>query len=341
MDSLSQLVLGASVGEAVAGRKIGNKAILWGGIMGTIPDLDVLLRPFISDVEELIYHRSFSHSLVFFILASPLFTWVILKLFPKSKANFKDWTLLIFLCFFTHAILDCFTTWGTQLFWPLPNRIAWQSIFVVDPLYTLPFLVFLIVLMFYQRTTSIRRKLNYIALAISTGYLMFTLVNKNQIYNKFEIAAKSQHIPYKRIETRPAPLQTALWTANIETNEGFYLGYYSWFDTQAISFQYFPKNKHLISAYNNDKELNILTKMSNDLYTIEKVNDSLLIFNDLRFGQLESWNNQESPFVFAYNIDIHNKKLSINKRDINSLKSVEKRTMSSIIKPLWKRVKGN
>lgn len=340
MDSLSQIVLGAAVGEAVAGKKLGNKAVIWGAIMGTIPDLDVFLRPFISDVEELIYHRSFSHSLVFFILASPLFAWLILKVFPKSKANFKDWTLLTFLCFFTHAILDCFTTWGTQLFWPLPHRIAWQSIFVVDPLYTLPFLILIIVFMFYK-DHKIRCLLNYTGLILSTGYLMFTLLNKAHIHNKFEAAAKSQNIPYKRIETRPAPLQNALWTANIETTDGFYLGYYSWFDTKAISFTYFPKNNQFITPYETDKELAVLTSMSNNLYTIEKRNDSLLIFNDLRFGQLESWNNQNSPFVFAYNIDIKPNSISINKRDINSLKTVEKRTMASIISPLWQRVKGN
>lgn len=342
MDSLSQIVLGAAVGEAVAGKKIGNKAVLWGAIMGTIPDLDVLLRPFISDVAELIYHRSFSHSLVFFLLSSPLFAWAIIKIFPKSKANFKDWTILIFLCFFTHAILDCFTTWGTQLFWPLPHRIAWQSIFVVDPLYTLPFLTLIIVFMFYRREHKTRRLLNYIGLTLSTSYLLFTLFNKVYIYNKFEEAAKIQNIPYKRIETRPAPLQTVLWTANIETNNGFYLGYYSWFDSKEVSFQFFPKNNHLITPYKNNDELSVLTTMSNDLYTVESVNDSLLIFNDLRFGQLESWNNQESPFVFAYKIKIKSgNNLVINKRDINSIKSIEKRTISSILTPLWKRVQGN
>ena len=42
MDSLTQIVLGAAVGEATLGRKVGNKALLWGAIAGTIPDLDVV-----------------------------------------------------------------------------------------------------------------------------------------------------------------------------------------------------------------------------------------------------------------------------------------------------------
>jgi len=42
MDSITQIVLGAAVGDAVLGKKIGNRAMVWGAIAGTIPDLDVL-----------------------------------------------------------------------------------------------------------------------------------------------------------------------------------------------------------------------------------------------------------------------------------------------------------
>ena len=64
MDSLTQIVLGAAVGEAVLGRKIGNKAILWGAIAGTIPDLDVLSKLFVDDVTANEWHRGFSHSIL-------------------------------------------------------------------------------------------------------------------------------------------------------------------------------------------------------------------------------------------------------------------------------------
>jgi len=44
MDSLTQIVLGGAIGELVAGRKMGNRAVLWGAIAGTIPDLNVFFR---------------------------------------------------------------------------------------------------------------------------------------------------------------------------------------------------------------------------------------------------------------------------------------------------------
>ena len=65
MDSISQLTLGAAVGEVVLGRKVGNKAILWGAIGGTIPDLDVLSAAFMDTIDQLIIHRGFSHSIFF------------------------------------------------------------------------------------------------------------------------------------------------------------------------------------------------------------------------------------------------------------------------------------
>ena len=86
MDSLTQIVLGASVGELVLGKKIGNKAILWGAVAGTIPDLDVLLRYFTDEISATEMHRGFSHSIVFAVLIAPLLAWIANKLNQKIKS---------------------------------------------------------------------------------------------------------------------------------------------------------------------------------------------------------------------------------------------------------------
>ena len=144
MDSLTQIVLGAAVGEAVLGKKVGNKAMLYGAIAGTIPDLDVLSRYVVDTVTATEWHRGFSHSILFSVLFAPFFGWLVWKLDRKRNATWTDWSWLFFWGLFTHPILDAFTTWGTQLFWPFETRLAFQSIFVIDPLYTLPFLIFLV-----------------------------------------------------------------------------------------------------------------------------------------------------------------------------------------------------
>ena len=76
MDSLSQIVLGAAVGEAVLGRRIGNRAMVWGAVAGTIPDMDVLGKYFLSELDNLAFHRGISHSLLFCVVGALGFGWV-------------------------------------------------------------------------------------------------------------------------------------------------------------------------------------------------------------------------------------------------------------------------
>ena len=68
MDSVTQIVLGAAVGEAVLGKKVGNKALLYGAIAGTIPDLDVIFGNFTDTITAIEWHRGFAipYYLVFF-----------------------------------------------------------------------------------------------------------------------------------------------------------------------------------------------------------------------------------------------------------------------------------
>ncbi len=79
MDSLTQLALGAAVGEAVAGKKLGNKAMLWGALAGTVPDLDVITGLWMSDIESMAFHRGITHSILFSIV------------FPFICAAFAHW----------------------------------------------------------------------------------------------------------------------------------------------------------------------------------------------------------------------------------------------------------
>ena len=70
MDSITQATLGAAVGEWLLGRKLGNRALAWGALLGTLPDLDVLIAPFLDTAGNLWWHRGPSHSLLVMLLAS-------------------------------------------------------------------------------------------------------------------------------------------------------------------------------------------------------------------------------------------------------------------------------
>ena len=81
MDSLSQITLGAAVGEYFLGKKIGNRAMVWGAVIGTVPDLDVLGNYFMTDLNGLLFHRGISHSVFCFFGAIALgwLVWIVRK----------------------------------------------------------------------------------------------------------------------------------------------------------------------------------------------------------------------------------------------------------------------
>ena len=332
MDSLTQIVLGAAIGEVVLGKKIGNKAMLYGAIAGTIPDLDIVSSFFTDTVTALRYHRGFTHSIVFSILFAPLMAWLVTRYEPYK--NFRNWSWLFFWAFVTHPILDAHTTWGTQLFWPLDIRLAFKSIFVIDPLYTVPFLVFLILAMVQNRTSEKRSYYNRMGLIISTSYLALTLLLKLVSYQKFENALVNQHIEYTEVSTKPAPFNTVLWTANVNTPTSFLIGYYSFFDSQPISFQAYPKNHEFLGELIHNEKVQEMIHISQGWFTITKKNGDLY-YNDLRFGLLSMKPDAEN-FVFQYKMEVDaNKEVTFVEVPKDALDG------KKLVAELWQRVKGN
>lgn len=303
MDSLTQVVLGAAVGEAAIGRKVGNWAILWGAVAGTIPDLDVFAKHFTDNITALEIHRGFSHSILFSVIFAPIFGWIVSKIHRKLDATWKDWTWLMFLGLITHPLLDAHTTWGTQLFWPLEYRLDYKNIFVVDPLYTLPFMIFLIAAMFYNKTSFTRRKLNNLGLMVSSCYMLLTVGIKWYTYPKFTHSLKEKNVAYIEVKNRPTPLNSILWAANVMVEDGFLIGYYSLFDTSddIIYSEFIPKNHHLLGEMANEKKIKQLMKITEGWYTIEE-KEGKLILNDLRFGQDGFNSKTANNFIFNFEL---------------------------------------
>lgn len=346
MDSITQIVLGAAVGEAALGKKIGNRAMLWGGIGGTIPDLDIILGPFISEVDALAIHRGFSHSISFAVIGAFLFGWMVYRLYEshyykwiafttralffgaiafgliynsvqnqfqwpsllggilliilsgiwmyrryiqgpafRSTATLRHWQWLFFLALFTHPLLDSFTMYGTQLFAPFSDyRVAFSTISVADPLYTIPFILCLGVASFMKAGSSRRIWWNYAGLTISSLYLLFTVWNKNRVQNTFERQLAEQEISFNRCILGPSILNNVLWSATIENDSAYYQGQYSLFDSSPIQFRKIEKQHHLIEGSEEDRTIKILKWFCKDFYNIIIRKDGRMQFNDLRYG---------------------------------------------------------
>lgn len=334
MDSLTQIALGASVGEAVLGKKVGNKAMLYGAIAGTLPDLDVLALHFTDTLTAIEVHRGFTHSIVFSLLAAPLLGWILSKLEKKAGVHWKSWSVMMFLCLVTHPILDAFTTWGTQLFWPFDIWLAFKTIFVIDPLYTLPLIVFLVLAMFQKRTSPKRQKYNRLGLIISSTYLLITVFLKTMAFSTFQEALEEQSISYKQLQVKPAPLTTVLWNANVETETSFLIGEYSFFDNQSIVFYEYPKNHQFAENFKENTDFKRLEKITENWYIIEKENENVFL-NDLRFGLLNR-NFDDPDFAFSYKIE------QTSPNDIKITENDKSREdAQQLLNDLWKRILGN
>ena len=152
MDSLTQIVLGAAVGEVMLGKKLGWKAQFVDAIAGTIPDLDILVNLFTQDeMIKLLAHRSYTHAWLMQLLLALPFAFITSKI-DKVHYSFKKYYWFWYLAFVTHSLLDAFTAYGTQLFLPFSNElVAFNIVSVVDFLYTIPFLLILILCFFTEK----------------------------------------------------------------------------------------------------------------------------------------------------------------------------------------------
>ncbi len=163
--------------------------------------------------------------------------------------------------------------------------------------------------------------------------MLLTLLIKGITFLKFEDALQEQSIAYTEIETKPAPLQAILWSANVETKDAFLIGYYSLFDSQPITFGTHPKNHELLGDLAKNDKIKRLIKLTNGFYTITQT-DGKLYLNDLRFGTL-SVNPNNQQYVFSFLIEE-------NKDDVTITENRKRpEDAKKILVELWNRVWGN
>jgi inner membrane protein len=304
MDSLTHVVLGAAIGEAMLGKKIGRKAMLWGALADTIPDFDVFASPCVTDAQQLLIHRGFTHSFLFIILLSPLLGWLFSKWFKNAGVSWKSWSWLFFTGMFTHVLLDSLTAYGTGWFEPFSSyRVSFNTIFVADLFYTLPFLICVLIALIARNGSPRRVKWNRAGLWISCLYLLFTIVNKWHVHRHVSEQLTESNINVSDVVTTPTPLNNFLWMSYSKDKTGYWFGYYSIFDKKReIDFYHVSKKEHLLKPYEQDESVKILKQFSKGHYIMSQ-QDSSVYFNDIRFGQMGGWNGPDSAFVFSFQLN--------------------------------------
>lgn len=312
MDSVSQFVLGAAIGEATVGKKIGRSSMLLGGVLGTLPDLDVLVH-YTDAVASFTYHRSWSHSLFVLALLSVFAAWALHRYFPKSwcrpgqslkqsvvEPRYRDWLLCTSIILITHPLLDGFTVYGTQLLWPLPfDPIAWGSLFIIDPLYTGPLIVGLWIA---WRSRSSARRAALGGLCISTAYVALSLAVQHHARQQALASLEKQGISTEHVLVAPAPL-SVLWRIVAMDHHQYYEGFYSVFDKQDVLFNRYESGRTLIDTNAWRWPVTRLDWFT-DGFISASVQGENLVINDLRMGI-------ESSYVFRFDVG----KLSLSEKD--------------------------
>lgn len=282
MDSLTQALLGATLQGAVLGRWQGRKALLYGAVLGTLPDLDVVIR-YTDAVDVMTYHRGFSHSIFVLSGLAALLTWLVRRWRPNPGYSTGRLFLCLWLVLATHPLLDCFTGYGTQLFWPLMTPpIAWSSIFIIDPLYTLPLLAAVVGALFFGlRGRSPRLPLA--ALVLSSLYLATSLGGKFMAEQRVAEVLDREGIRPQAVFSTPTPFNTLLWRVIVLDGEDYHEALVSWFDRQPPRLERIPRGTDLARRLRDSPQHVRLTWFTHGILRYDRI-DQVLVVTDLRLG---------------------------------------------------------
>ena len=218
MDPLSQGTVGAAFAQSIANKNNIFKIGFIGFLAGMAPDLDVLIQSSTDPILSLEYHRQFTHSL-FFIPIGALICAILIFPFFKSSLSLKTVYFASFLGYATHGLLDACTSYGTQLFWPFSNeRISWNNISIVDPLFTIPTLIFLVITIKTKNKIFSFFGIGWIIFYLTLGYIQY----ERALSVALELAAIRGHNA-ERMTLKPSFGNLILWKSIYQHNETFYV----------------------------------------------------------------------------------------------------------------------
>lgn len=291
MDSLSQIALGAAVGVAAMGRRTSPwKAAAWGAVAGTLPDLDVLIDHG-DPILNMVLHRAETHAPFWLTLFSLPFALAVARLSGEWD-RWRRWWWAMWLALVTHPMLDATTVYGTQLALPFSDHpFGVGSIFIIDPLYTLPLLVGVIWAL--RAPAGHGRRANAIGLVLSTAYLGWGMLAQGWVSERAEQALAAQGIRAERILVTPTAFNTVLWRVVAMDGAQYHEGFASLLDdTPAMQFDRFDRGNALTGVIGGLSGVQRIQAFSKGFWAMWAQGGQLGI-TDLRMGQ-------EPAYIFRF-----------------------------------------
>jgi inner membrane protein len=286
VDSITQAALGAAVAQAGMGRRLGNKAIVWGVSLGTLPDFDLVINPWLDHIQQLEWHRGWSHSLLVIAIASPFFGWLIAHLHKGGVTTLRA-ALTVFAIFFTHVLIDVFTIYGTMVFKPFSDfRAGWNNLFIVDPLFTAPLLLGVAIASFAKSHPRLRVWANTAGVVLASLYAAWSLGAKSAAESRMRENLTAAGIEARRFISTPTPFNTILWRGVAEREKDFVITYHSLLKpNEKPLFDFIPKNHEALAPISGSRPARRLEWFSDGFFSVRKT-DRGWVVSDWRFGEL-------------------------------------------------------
>jgi len=284
MDSLTQIALGACVAAACVPAAHRRKALVVGAMLGTMPDLDVVVD-YGDPVANFTQHRGFSHSLIVLVPLAVALWWAMKRWWPPVREAPGRWFAAVMLTLTTHVLLDAHTAYGTQLWWPLDSPpVAWATLFIIDPTYTLPLLIAAVVTLWRPRIATAGWCLAA-ALALSTAYLGWSWIAQGIVVRNARASLADRGLADAPIFATPTPFNTLLWRVVVLDEEGHLEGFDSIVaDDGPIEFAFRPSDRGALEAAADVPAVQRLRWFANG-FVSASVDGDLLVLTDLRMGQ--------------------------------------------------------
>jgi inner membrane protein len=301
MDSLTHIVLGACIGEAFAGKQVGKKALIWGALAQSVPDIDFIAAFWLNPAKELLAHRGFTHSLLFGASMTFFLALVAERWHRPHEFTLRKWIYFFATEIFVHLLLDACNAYGVGWFEPFSSyRISFNTLFVADPFFSIWPAISFAAILILKTTNRNRVRWAKWGIAFCIIYTAYAFYNKMTITQKLREIARVQKINYDRSFSTPTPLNNWLWYVVMQDSNGYHITYRSVFDRSSTAqFEFFPRNDILLRPFENQEDLRLLKRFSQGYYTSEMWSDTL-VFNDLRFGQIIGWRERRARFAFHY-----------------------------------------
>lgn len=303
-------------------KHLGKRALAWGALFGVIPELDVLLYPFLDTARKLEWHRGPSHSLLIMALGALLISRPLATLWKPEKVSRTRAGTFVLLVWGGHLLLDCLTTQGAKPLWPTSDQIIrLNTMFHTDVLFVLP-LLFSVILIFFTRenkSKSLRakrtapggakgRRICHWGLGLSAGYALLAVAMKLTASEGFEADLARRGTKFERRMEAPMPYNILLWRSVVDRGDEFWVGYRSVFEfhTSPVRWTVYGKGTEALADVVHLRETKTLMAHS-DGWWLARPHAKGAWIGDLRHPEARIWGMKkgavDSRLAFSWVLD--------------------------------------